>query len=219
MLIRLLDIVLSAIALLILSPLMIVVALVLRFTGEGEVVYRQTRVGRDGRPFGLLKFATMLKNSPDIGAGLLTLRDDPRVLPVGRFLRATKLNELPQLLNVLSGDMSLIGPRPQARPHFDVFPDRRKPLLTSVRPGLSGIGSIVFRDEESLLEHASDKAMFYADVIAPYKADLECWYIERRSAALYVGLILLTIWVVLVPASRLPYRVFGSLPTPPEMLK
>jgi Sugar transferases involved in lipopolysaccharide synthesis len=119
---RLFDIILSVIALAILSPLLVPVAVVLRMTGEGEVFYVQQRVGRGGRSFGLFKFATMLKNSPNLGTGTVTVRDDPRVLPVGRFLRRTKINELPQLINILKGDMSIIGPRPQTRRCFDAFP-------------------------------------------------------------------------------------------------
>lgn len=119
---RTLDILFSATALAILAPLLVLVALLLRVTGEGEVFFRQNRVGRNGRMIGLWKFATMLKNSPSIGTGTVTLKDDPRVLPIGRVLRRTKINELPQLLNILTGEMSLIGPRPQTKRCFDAFP-------------------------------------------------------------------------------------------------
>jgi len=108
---RFLDIVLSGLALLVLSPLLVPIAIVLKLTGEGEIFYVQKRIGLGGKPFGLLKFATMLKNSPNLGTGTVTVKGDPRVLPVGRFLRKTKLNELPQLINILRGDMSIIGPR------------------------------------------------------------------------------------------------------------
>jgi lipopolysaccharide/colanic/teichoic acid biosynthesis glycosyltransferase len=213
---RLLDIALAALALLVLSPLLIPVAVLLRFTGEGEVFYRQERVGKDGRHFGLLKFATMLKESPNIGPGLLTLKDDPRVLPVGRLLRRTKINELPQLINVLKGDMSLIGPRPQAPKHFDVFPSHVKAELIRVRPGLSGIGSIVFRDEEHLLSQpGTDPATFYRDVIAPYKGELELWFIRNQGLILNLLLIFLTLWVIVVPDSVLYRRLFRTLPPPP----
>lgn len=213
--IRLLDILISGIALAILSPMLVLIALILRFSGEHEVFYRQSRVGKDGKMFQLLKFATMLKNSPNIGAGLLTVKNDPRVLPAGRFLRKTKLNELPQLFNVFVGDMSLIGPRPQAKPHFDVFPDAFKQKLVSVRPGLSGIGSVVFRDEESILERAADKQWFYAHVIAPYKGAVECWYIDRYSIWLYLALIVLTVLAIVFPSSRVHRIFFRQLPTPP----
>jgi len=215
--IRLLDIVLSGFALLVLLPFLIPVILILLLTGEGEVFYRQQRVGRGGRDFGLLKFATMLKNSPNIGAGLLTLKDDPRVLPFGKFLRKTKINELPQLVNVLLGDMSVIGPRPHARIHFEMFPEHVRRELVHVRPGLSGIGSIVFRNED---EHTSkpgrDPEAFYRDVISPYKGELELWYIRRRSVRLYLALVGLTVWVVLMPAGLNVRRIFSDLPPTPR---
>lgn len=215
---RFFDILFSGMALLVLSPLLIVVALVLRFTGEHEIFYRQQRVGQGGEMFGLLKFATMLKNSPSLGSGLLTVKGDPRVLPFGRFLRKTKINELPQLINIFLGDMSVIGPRPQARPHFEVFPAPIKVLLKTVPPGLSGIGSIVFRNEEDILERAADKEDFYAHVIAPYKGELEKWYIERRSLKLYFQLIVLTLLAVLVPQSQLHRTWLKDLPVPPPEL-
>ncbi|MBE2258147.1 MAG: sugar transferase, partial [Rhodobacteraceae bacterium] len=155
---RFLDILLSGLALIILAPLFVTIAVVLRLTGEREVFFVQQRVGKDGRKFGLLKFATMLKDSPNIGTGTVTVRDDPRVLPTGRFLRKTKVNELPQLLNILKGDMSIVGPRPQTQRCFDAFPNDVQEAIVKVRPGLSGIGSIVFRNEESLLHGEVDQA-------------------------------------------------------------
>jgi lipopolysaccharide/colanic/teichoic acid biosynthesis glycosyltransferase len=149
---RLLDIVFALLALIVLSPLLIPVAIVLRFTGEGEIFFLQDRIGLGGEPFGLYKFATMLKNSPNVGTGTVTVKDDPRVLPVGRFLRKTKINELPQLLNILKGDMSVVGPRPQTRRCFDAFPADSQAEIIKVRPGLSGIGSIVFRGEEDMMD-------------------------------------------------------------------
>jgi len=216
---RFFDILFSSLALLLLSPILIVVAIILRFTGEGEVFFRQQRVGEGGRMFGLLKFATMLRDSPNLGSGLLTVKNDPRVLPFGRFLRKTKLNELPQLINIFVGDMSVIGPRPQARPHFEVYSEAVKVRLKTVRPGLSGIGSIVFRDEENILECAADKERFYADVIAPYKGALECWYIDRQGLVMYFTLIWLTIVAVLAPSSSAYRSVLRDLPEPPPELK
>ena len=112
---RTLDVVLSFLALVVLAPFLLPVVVILRFTGEGEVFYIQERAGRGGNSFGLYKFATMLKNSPNIGAGEITVREDPRVLPFGQFLRKTKLNELPQLWNIFIGDMSVVGPRHGAK--------------------------------------------------------------------------------------------------------
>lgn len=219
MVIRLLDIFLSLTALLLLSPLLLPIALLLLVTGEGEVLYSQQRIGKGGRPFGLLKFATMLKNSPNIGSGLHTLANDPRVLPFGRFLRETKINELPQLINILRGDMSVIGPRPQALAHFDVFPAHVREQLIKVRPGLSGIGSIVFRDEESLLSRPDiDYEAYYKDVIAPYKGELELWYLRHQGLRIYLILIALTVLIVLVPNSLAYKRWLPDLPHPPDGL-
>lgn len=215
---RLLDVVLSAIALLVLSPLLIPIAIALRLTGEGEVLFVQPRVGKGGRMFGLYKFATMLKNSPNMGTGTITLRDDPRILPMGRFLRKTKINELPQLLNVLKGDMSIVGPRPQTQRCFDAFPDCAQKAILQVRPGLSGIGSIIFRAEETLMHGHSDPAKFYDEVIAPYKGALEEWYVANQGLRTYVLGIVLTVWVILVPRSVMTWTAFKTLPRPPAEL-
>jgi lipopolysaccharide/colanic/teichoic acid biosynthesis glycosyltransferase len=216
MLQRLLDIVFSGAALILLAPILVPVALILRFSGEGEVFFGQNRVGLGGGYFKLLKFATMLKNSPNMGTGTVTLKDDPRVLPVGKFLRKTKINELPQLLNILKGDMSIIGPRPQTRRCFDAFPDGSQQAIVTVRPGLSGIGSIVFRGEEDMMHAANDPDRFYDQVIMPYKGQLEEWYVRHQSITTYLALIALTVWVVLNPRSGIVWRVFPDLPAPPK---
>lgn len=215
---RLLDIVFSGLALLLLSPLLVPIAIALRLTGEGEVFFIQQRVGRGGQPFGLYKFATMLKNSPNLGTGTVTVKNDPRVLPLGRFLRKTKINELPQLLNIFKGDMSIIGPRPQTQRCFDAFPARSQAEIIKVRPGLSGIGSIVFRDEEELMHASKEPERFYDEVIMPYKGALEEWYVAHQGLWTYLAAIFVTAWVVLVPESRLAWRVFPQLPAVPAEL-
>lgn len=215
---RLLDIVFSGLALLLLSPLLVPIAIALRLTGEGEVFFIQQRVGRGGKPFGLYKFATMLKNSPNLGTGTVTVKDDPRVLPLGRFLRKTKINELPQLLNIFMGDMSVIGPRPQTQRCFDAFPTCSQQEIIKVRPGLSGIGSIVFRNEEELMHASADPEKFYDEVIMPYKGKLEEWYVTHQGLWTYLVAIFVTAWVVLFPESRLAWRVFPQLPTVPVEL-
>lgn len=215
---RLLDIVFSGLALLVLSPLLLPVMLILRLTGEGEVFYVQQRVGRGGRMFGLYKFATMLKNSPNVGTGTVTVKHDPRVLPFGRFLRKSKINELPQLLNIFKGDMSVIGPRPQTQRCFDAFPASSQAQIIKVRPGLSGIGSIVFRDEEDLMHASAEPERFYDDVIMPYKGKLEEWYVAHQGLWTYLAAIFATAWVVLFPKSQLVWRLFRGLPQPPAAL-
>ena len=215
---KLFDKLFSGAALVVLSPVLLPVIFLLRLTGEGEVFFRQDRVGRGGRPVGLLKFATMLKDSPNIGTGTVTVARDPRVLPVGRFLRKTKLNELPQLINIWRGEMSVIGPRPQTQRCFDAFPPEAQADIVRVPPGLSGIGSIIFRGEESLYEGFDDPDWAYDTLIMPYKGELERWYVRNRTLSNYFLLIMLTVWVVIFPSSGLVWRVFTDLPTPPEDL-
>lgn len=217
--IRFCDLIFSGFALLCLSPLLLLVCLVLRVTGEGEVFFRQQRIGKDHKRFGLLKFATMLKNSPSMGTGTVTMKNDPRVLPVGRFLRRSKINEIPQLLNVLVGDMSLIGPRPQAPQCFDAFPVAAQEIIVKIKPGLSGIGPVIFRGEEDILEGKAGTLDFYDTVIAPYKGEVESWYVERVSAVTYFALIFVTVWVVCFPKTDLVWRIFPELPEPPDSLK
>ncbi len=215
---RLADIVFSALFILLVLPVWIIVIPILRFTGEGEVFYRQPRVGQGGKQFDLLKFATMLKDSPNIGTGDLTLHNDPRVLPLGRFLRKTKINELPQLLNVLKGDMSIAGPRPQTPRIFALYPEDIQKDLVRMRPGLSGVGAILFRGEERMTQAADNPSEFYADVIKPYKGKVELWYLHNQSIAAYLKVIFVTIWVILSPRSRLPWHAFPGLPKPPTQL-
>ena len=219
MVIRLLDILFSTLALSLLLPLFIPVALILRLTGEGEIFFSQKRVGKGGKLFNLLKFATMLKDSPSIGSGTVTLKDDPRVLPFGKFLRKTKINELPQLINILIGDMSVVGPRPQTPRCFEVFPKDLQPIISSIRPGLSGLGPVVFRDEENILSENSKSVDFYDQVIAPYKGDVEAYYIKIIGLCSYFKIIFLTLWVVIFPKSSIVWKVFPSLPSPPAKLK
>jgi len=191
----------------------------LRLTGEGEIFYHQDRVGKEGRLFKLYKFATMLKDSPNMGTGTVTIKADPRILPFGRILRKTKVNELPQLINILKGDMSVVGPRPQAQRCFDAFPLSTQKSIIQIRPGLSGIGSIIFRSEEDILAESDDTLFFYDKVVAPYKGQVEEWYVENRSIIVYFFVILTTLWVVLFSKSDLVWKVFRGLPTPPDEIR
>jgi lipopolysaccharide/colanic/teichoic acid biosynthesis glycosyltransferase len=215
---RFFDIIFSFLALIFLCPLLLPIAIILKLSGEGEVFFLQKRVGKRGIPFDLFKFATMLKDSPNLGSGTVTLKSDPRVLPVGKFLRKTKINELPQLLNVLFGDMSIVGPRPQTQRCFDVFPENLKEIITKIRPGLSGLGPIVFRDEESILAEKEKSVEFYDKIIAPYKGTVEAWYVENQTIFYYFLVIFVTVWVILFPHSTLVWRFFKGIPKPPQEL-
>lgn len=215
---RFFDIIFSGFALVILSPLLLPLILILRLTGEGEIFFLQNRVGQGGKDFKLYKFATMLKDSPNIGTGTVTVKNDPRVLPIGGFLRKTKINELPQLINIFNGDMSIIGPRPQTQRCFDAFPPSSQKKIIKVRPGLSGIGSIIFRDEEDMMYANNDPDKFYDDIVMPYKGSLEDWYVSHQNIVSYFSLIGLTIYVVLGFNSGLVWQLFKDLPSPPEEL-
>ena len=219
-LIRFFDIFFSGLALIVLSPLLVPVMIILKLTGEHEIFYLQERIGKDGKPFKLIKFATMLKDAPNMGTGTVTVKDDPRILPFGKFLRKTKINELPQLINIVKGDMSIIGPRPQTKRCFLAFPKKSQEAIIKVKPGLSGIGSVVFRDEEEILDNPNiDRLKFYDDIIAPYKGELEEWFIEHRNLYTYFMLIFLTAWAVANPKTRLHFQVFKDLPKPPKELE
>ena len=216
---RFFDIVFSGIALLIFLPFLLILVVLLKLTGEGEVFYSQERIGRRGKPFKILKFATMMKNSPNIGTGSITVKGDPRVLPVGSFLRKTKINELPQLFNIFLGDMSIIGPRPLTPQTFGVYPQSTQGIILQVRPGLSGVGSIIFRGEEELMFGANASIDFYSNVIAPYKGKLEEWFVSNKSLYIYFMAIFVTVWVVVFPGTKIVWRVFKNLPAPPTDLK
>lgn len=211
------DIAASGLMLLLVLPLGLAISVVLAFTGEREILYAQSRIGLRGRRFSLLKFATMLKDSPNIGTGTVTVPNDPRVLPAGRFLRKTKLNELPQLWNVLKGDMSLVGPRPLAAQDFSCYSPEVQRVIVGVRPGLTGVGSIVFRDEEqTLAESDLPPLACYRREIAPYKGELELWYIDNQSLALDLKLLFLTAVAVVAPRSKLHERLLSTVPRPPR---
>jgi len=195
------------------------IIILLKFTGEGEIFFLQERIGKNGEIFKLFKLATMLKDSPNIGSKTITIQSDPRVLPVGKVLRKTKINELPQLLNILIGNMSFIGPRPLTEETFALYKASTKSLILTVRPGLSGIGSIVFREEEKILKDEAATQTYYDEVIAPYKGALEEWFVMNNNTYIYILSILITFWVVLFPESSIIFKIFPKLPRPPAKLK
>jgi lipopolysaccharide/colanic/teichoic acid biosynthesis glycosyltransferase len=216
---RFFDILFSSVALFVLSPLLIPIVIILKFSGEGEVFFSQERIGKDGKLFKLFKFATMLKDSPSLGTGTVTMRDDPRVLPVGKFLRKTKINELPQIFNIFIGDMSIIGPRPLTHQTFSSYAKTTQSIIMQVRPGLSGVGSIIFRGEEDIMHGANASVEFYNNFIAPFKGALEEWFVTNKSLYIYFMAIFITAWVVLFPKTKVPWVVFKGLPRPPKELK
>lgn len=210
---RLIDIILSFFAIIVLSPIFIIIIFILKISDEGFVFYMQERVGYKANKFMIYKFVTMIKNSPNIGSGDVTLRNDPRVTKVGKYLRKSKLNELPQLFNILNGDISIIGPRPLMRAGFNRYSDKFKKTIYNVKPGLSGIGSIVFRDEEKIItESKLSPHECYKNVILPYKGKLEIWYQNNCSIFLDFKLMFMTLYIVVFPQTKLHEKWFKNLP-------
>ncbi len=213
---RLSDIVSSGIALLVLSPLLIPIVIGLKLTGEGYIFYFQERVGLKNKHFSIYKFATMLKDSPNMSGGLITTKKDPRITPMGGFLRKSKINELPQLLNILFGHMSVVGPRPVMQKSFDQYPQDVQKVIYNVKPGLTGIGSIVFRDEEEIItkvrDNGGDTWDYYKNIIYPHKGKLEQWYQGNQSFWTDFKIIFATAWVVLRPDSDIVYKWFEGIP-------
>jgi lipopolysaccharide/colanic/teichoic acid biosynthesis glycosyltransferase len=208
---RALDFFCSLVALLVLSPLLIPVIILLKLTGEHDIFYFQKRIGYKNREFNIWKFATMLKNSPNMGTGEITLRNDPRVTVMGKYLRKSKLNELPQLFNVLLGHMSVVGPRPLMKVSFDQYSDEVQQLIYNSPPGITGIGSVIFRDEEKLVSESSDMKETYRQIFQ-YKGAVEMWYQQHKSFYTDFMIIFLTFWAIVAPDSRLVYKVFKTLP-------
>lgn len=210
---RFFDIIFSFIAIILLLPIFIPIIILLLLTGEHEVFFRQERVGYKNKIFRIWKFATMLKNSPNMGDGDITKRGDSRITPVGKFLRQSKLNELPQVINILTGDMSFVGPRPLMKVGFDRYSDEMKAKVYDVTPGLTGIGSILFRDEELIITNSKlPPHECYRTVLLPFKGALEVWYQQHRNFYTDFMIMFLTAWYVVFPKSKLVYKVFPSLP-------
>lgn len=193
--IRFLDILFSIIGLLILSPLFLLIYILIRLESIGGGFYSQVRVGKDGKDFKLYKFRSMR-----IGAdkkGLITVGGrDSRITRVGYFIRKYKLDELPQLVNVLIGDMSLVGPRPEVRKYVDMYNAEQRKVL-SVRPGITDYASIEYVDENVILGNASDPDKAYVEKIMPDKIQYNMKYINHRSVKEYVKIIILTIWNII----------------------
>lgn len=213
---RIMDVVIAGISLIIFLPLFIPIILILKFSGEGEVFYFQERIGKKNRPFNIWKFATMLKNSPNMGTGDVTVKNDPRVLPIGKFLRKTKINELPQIINVLIGEMSIVGARPLVDVSFNQYSDSVKKVIYNTPPGITGIGSLIFRDEESIIDKSElPPREFYEKYIIPYKGEVEVWYQNNKSVFLDCKIIFLTAWSILFPKNNLTNKLFKTLPKRP----
>ena len=202
---RLFDITLSLLALVLLCPLLLAVALWVRLDSRGPVLFRQQRVGRGGRPFAILKFRTMQVNAE--AAGLqITVGQDPRITRAGRWLRRSKLDELPQLLNVLRGEMSMVGPRPEVPRYVALYPADQRATVLSVRPGITDLASLAFRDESTLLARSADPERTYVEEILPIKLRHACDYVARRSLWLDLHILARTALVLLGLQDTAPPR-------------
>ena len=208
---RILDILIATFALLILSPLFVVTIIILKLTGEHEVFFLQKRIGYKNQTFFIWKFATMLKNSANIGSGVITLKNDNRVTLFGRFLRLSKINELPQIINVLKGEMTIVGPRPLMQISFDLYSEEVKNTIYNCKPGITGVGSLVFRNEEEIVSKAIDPEFMYS-AIYPYKGKLELWYQKHASLYTDLSLIFITAWCIPFPQSKLIGKIFPDIP-------
>jgi lipopolysaccharide/colanic/teichoic acid biosynthesis glycosyltransferase len=210
------DVSISSLLLIVLSPLLAVVAVILRLTNEREVLFRQSRIGQGNEPFLVWKFVTMRKDSEK--QGTITVKNDPRVLRFGRLLRKTKVNELPQLVNVLRGEMSIVGPRPLTEECFHFFSEEVQRRAFLSKPGLTGIGSVVFRDEEEMMDRSKEEpTVSYARVMS-FKGALELWYLENRSTKTDLKIMLLTAITIFRPRTNMASRWFKKLPEPPSTL-
>ena len=213
------DMAVSGIGILLLTPIWLPIVVVLKLSGDHDVFYGQTRIGLGNRHFKIWKFVTMVRNAETMAGGMHTTQGDPRVTRIGRLLRKTKLNELPQVFNILFGDMSIVGPRPQVDETFAPFSDEVRARIYTVRPGLTGVGSLVYRDEERILSQCERRGVTvkycYEQEIAPHKGALEMWYLDHISLWTDLKLVFATAWVVLFPASRLVERWFPGLPPRP----
>lgn len=208
---RFFDFLFALIALVLLLPVFIPIIIILLLTGEHTVFFFQKRIGFKNREFSIWKFATMLKNSMNMGTGVITVRNDPRVTKVGHFLRRSKINEFPQFINVLIGNMSFVGARPQVQKGFDLYTPEVQQVIYNTPPGITGIGSVIFRDEEKIVTASTDREATYKQIFS-YKGQLELWYQQHISFYTDCMILFLTAWYIFFPHSNLVYRVFPSLP-------
>ena len=193
---RALDVTAALVGLVFFSPLLVAVALAIKLHDGGPVFYGGVRVGRNGRPFRIFKFRTMVLNAEKLG-GPSTAGDDPRITPVGRVLRRYKLDELPQLINVLKGEMTLVGPRPEVPQYVELFSEEERAIL-SVRPGMTDWASLWNSDEGALLAGSPDPEKTYLEKIRPEKLRLQLEYVRTRSLRVDLTILARTVLAILL---------------------
>lgn len=212
--IRFFDVAFSSILLIILSPVIITISVWNLMTGENRVFYFQSRVGKNGHILNIIKFATMLENSPNMGARGFTENNDPRFLPLGKFLRKTKLNELPQLVNVLKGEMSLVGFRPLTPESYATAVKLAPLYCYDTQPGITSLASIYFRNEETELAgiERALRQKHYDEVILPKKVALDVWWKSNRCKHNYFAILILTAFCLIFPTRHLPVKLLHLPP-------
>lgn len=194
------DLVCSGVGIVTLAPLMLIVALMIKMTSQGPVLYTQARVGFGEKIFRVYKFRTMVDKADTLGTSVTT-EIDPRITPIGRFLRRTKLDELPQLFNVFWGDMSFVGPRPDVPEITAKYTPEMKKVF-AVRPGITSLATLHFRDEEAILSRVPDPDRFYDEIVVPFKVELSMEHVRRCSFAFDLSVLLQTVWA-LTPLAKI----------------
>jgi lipopolysaccharide/colanic/teichoic acid biosynthesis glycosyltransferase len=198
--IRFLDFLFSCLGLFFLSPFFLLIAFIIKISSRGPVLYRQLRIGLNGVEFSVFKFRSMRQNSDKFGLITVGVRDS-RVTPVGFFLRKYKLDELPQLINVLIGDMSLVGPRPEVKKYVEMYSAEQRKVL-SIRPGITDWASIYYRHENVILGQSSDPEKEYIEKVMPDKLNYNLIYIKKYGVLEYFKIIFKTFWHIIVPVQR-----------------
>jgi len=215
---RLFDIILSLMAIIVSLPIFVIIFIILAFSRKYPVFFVQERIGYHNKSFNIIKLNTMYKNADNGGTESITLADDKRIIPSRKFMRKIKIDEMPQLLNILLGTMSIVGARPQMAIDFEKYSPEVQAKIYNIRPGITGVGSIIFRDEEKWLSKAKgDKHEFYKNYISPYKGAVELWYQDHVSFITDMLIIGITACVLIRPNSNLIYKVFKDLPEKPEI--
>ena len=192
---RLFDIAISLLLLAVFMPIILMTALAVRLTSAGPLFYMQPRVGLNGQIFHIVKFRTMIVGADKAGPSVTSV-DDVRITSIGRFMRKSKLDELPQLFNVLRGDMSLVGPRPQVPAFVEHFEANLRQEVLSVPPGVTGITALCFRNEESMLANIKDREKYYIDRILPAKLEIDAWYVRNSGVLTDLFLLWSTAWLL-----------------------
>lgn len=198
---RALDFTTAVVGLAVCAPLFVLIALLIKLDSPGSVFFAHERVGRYGRKFKVLKFRTMVQDAPKLG-GAITAGHDPRITRVGRILRKTKLDELPQLWNVLKGEMSLVGPRPEVEKYVQLWDPQLREIVLSVRPGITGLTQVRYRHEESLLAQQADPETYYREVLLPLKLQSDAEYVQRHSLWFDLWLLWRTVVALFEPEAR-----------------